>query len=431
MLIPSILLAVVVKFQLRGEKMEITFIPDIEFYKMLKSGKDVKNFGVRKGFYIEKQLDEDRVIEFTISTPVIDRANDIVNVEGWKLDNYMKNPVVLWAHCYDEPPVAKSLAVWKENNMLKSKCEFTPREINPFGYMVYQLYRDGFLNATSVGFYPQEYVMNEERGGVDYVTQELLEYSCVPVPANPEALISAKSAGIDLLPLKDWAERVLDTWNDGIWIPKKTLEKVYKIVNNKTIIVNESGETNEEPPVKEEEVEEKVVTKPGFDETENSWRYRVRDLELFIEDSFRTKEIDTGVSIVMGKLKSDGEDGPMTVQSIIFDKEVFPNESDAQAWLDDHEDLTKAVIFIEEKAGRVLSEKNRSLISSCVKEMKEAISALEELLQMTEVDEIDLDTIDYKEEDKPDELNFDAEDLRDAIKTVVSSELRKLIGKLD
>jgi len=79
--------------------MEITFIPDIEFYKMLKSGKDVKNFGVRKGFYIEKQLDEDRVIEFTISTPVIDRANDIVNVEGWKLDNYMKNPVVLWAHC--------------------------------------------------------------------------------------------------------------------------------------------------------------------------------------------------------------------------------------------------------------------------------------------------------------------------------------------
>jgi len=68
MLIPSILLAVVVKFQLRGEKMEITFIPDIEFYKMLKSGKDVKNFGVRKGFYIEKQLDEDRVIEFTIST---------------------------------------------------------------------------------------------------------------------------------------------------------------------------------------------------------------------------------------------------------------------------------------------------------------------------------------------------------------------------
>ncbi|HOA83591.1 MAG TPA: hypothetical protein PKN66_06465, partial [Thermodesulfovibrio thiophilus] len=71
------------------------------------------------------------------------------------------------------------------------------------------------------------------------------------------------------------------------------------------------------------------------------------------------------------------------------------------------------------------------LISSCVKEMKEAINALEELLQMTEVDEIDLDTIDYKEEDKPDELNFDAEDLRDAIKTVVSSELRKLIGKLD
>jgi hypothetical protein len=71
---------------------------------------------------------------------------------------------------------------------------------------------------VSVGFTPKEYMWvssqsdaeRARRGGIDFIKQEMLEYSSVPVPANPNALALAKSAGIDVTPLKQWAEQVLD-----------------------------------------------------------------------------------------------------------------------------------------------------------------------------------------------------------------------------
>jgi HK97 family phage prohead protease len=53
----------------------------------------------------------------------------------------------------------------------------------------------GLLGAVSVGFRPIEWrYMEEGRGGVRFIQQELLEISLVPVPANPEALIEARAA---------------------------------------------------------------------------------------------------------------------------------------------------------------------------------------------------------------------------------------------
>ena len=80
----------------------------------------------------------------------------------------------------------------------------------------------------------------------------------------------------------------------------------------------------------------------GWDETDSSWRYRLRNPDLFIDDSFRSKVIDEGVTLVMGKLKSEGSDGSMTVQSIVFDKDQFPEKSEAQDWLREHDDVTKS-----------------------------------------------------------------------------------------
>ena len=49
--------------------------------------------------------------------------------------------------------------------------------------------------------------------GYKFLKQELLEFSAVPVPANAEALIQARSKGIDTLPFKAWAEEILDNWD--------------------------------------------------------------------------------------------------------------------------------------------------------------------------------------------------------------------------
>jgi len=50
------------------------------------------------------------------------------------------------------------------------------------------------------------------------------------VPANPEALIQARSAGIDVAPLRLWAEEVLDEFHGEsmICVPKGSLEQMVK-----------------------------------------------------------------------------------------------------------------------------------------------------------------------------------------------------------
>jgi HK97 family phage prohead protease len=163
---------------------------------------------------------DSRMVEFIITDESIDRMSDKISIDGWELDNYEKNPVVLWAHSHYDPPVGKAttLDVNKKKKQIRSITEFTPKDLNPLGYMIYQMYLQKFMNAVSVGFKPKEYTWvssqndaeRARRGGIDFLKQELLEYSAVPVPANPNAVVSAKSAGIDVAPLRAWAEQVLD-----------------------------------------------------------------------------------------------------------------------------------------------------------------------------------------------------------------------------
>jgi len=155
---------------------------------------------------------EDGKYTFAISTGSVDRERDTLAVEGWDLASYRRNPVVLWAHDYSGLPVGRAESVLARSGQLIARMEFVPGEVHPFAETVRQLVDGGFLKATSVGFRPLEWVFNEERMGFDFKKQELLEFSIVPVPANPEALVEAKRAGISLVPLKDWAIKVLDSY---------------------------------------------------------------------------------------------------------------------------------------------------------------------------------------------------------------------------
>jgi hypothetical protein len=147
---------------------------------------------------------DSRLIEFVITDETIDRMSDKLSIDGWDTESFENNPVVLWAHSHYDPPVGKavSLDVLKKKKQVRSVAEFTPRELNPLGYMVYQMYVQRFLHAVSVGFQPHEWAFVTEssdaerarRGGIDFLKHELLEYSAVPVPANPNALAVARSA---------------------------------------------------------------------------------------------------------------------------------------------------------------------------------------------------------------------------------------------
>lgn len=191
--------------------------------------------------YIPDRIKEDGgKYTFTISTGSIDRERDTLAVSGWQLDNYRKNPTVLWAHDYSALPVGRAESIFSRNGQLVARMEFVPAEVYPFAETVRQLIDGGFLKATSVGFRPLEWDFNEERGGFDFKKQELLEFSIVPIPANPDALIEARNAGVALGPLKDWAIKLLDTY--GLTDEEKSeAAKVLKIVSDEPVSVTIAG----------------------------------------------------------------------------------------------------------------------------------------------------------------------------------------------
>ncbi len=176
-----------------------------------------------------------RRVAFTISTGAVDRDRDTLKADGWQLDSYRKNPVVLWAHDSRSLPIGRAESIRIGSGQLKAVAEFVTADMNPLAESVLKMLGAGFLRATSVGFrpLPGKYKWNDDRGGIDFEEQELLEFSVVPVPANPEALMDAKAAGIDVGPVKTWAERVLDGIEPGLWIPKAAA--VFSVLTEPTV----------------------------------------------------------------------------------------------------------------------------------------------------------------------------------------------------
>lgn len=186
--------------------------------------------------------DEKRTIDFTISTEDIDRYGDIVKADGWKLDNYKQNPVVLWGHMSWQPPIGKAIAISAGAGALRATAQFATKEVNPLAETVYQLIKMGALRATSVGFLPIAMSWTEDknigRAGYDITEAELLEFSVVSVPANPYALVAAEKSGLDVKFLKDEIEQVLDTWvkdANGLVVPRAAWEAAQRSAAEPTV----------------------------------------------------------------------------------------------------------------------------------------------------------------------------------------------------
>jgi HK97 family phage prohead protease len=125
-----------------------------------------------------------------------------VKVAGINIKNYKdKNPVILWAHNYSQPPIAKATKVTKsKDGTLKIRAQFPEMEEYGFADTIYKLLKGGYLNAVSIGFMPAdvedavEHVDPKKNKGARRIFHktELLEVSVVPVPANPEALLQTR-----------------------------------------------------------------------------------------------------------------------------------------------------------------------------------------------------------------------------------------------
>lgn len=190
--------------------------------------------------------EEERSIVHVISVEVSDRYGDIVRADGMDKSHYEKNPVVLYGHDHSGFPVGKSL--WQKETTLPNgakaviaKTQFADTEE---GNTVFKLWKDGFLNAASIGFIPKELEPMKKDNrfvGYDIKKWELLEYSIVPIPANQEALrlaLDEMGENIVVKTLREEMRRDLDRAND-----KKEMEELKADVMAMSVEVKDLKDT--------------------------------------------------------------------------------------------------------------------------------------------------------------------------------------------
>lgn len=158
---------------------------------------------IRKEFTVKANALEDNEVEVIVNSGGVDRHGEQIVIDGVDTKNYMKNPVVQWAHDYSLPPIGKTLKIWTEGKKMMARMKFAVEE-NPFAKQIYELVKGGFISAVSIGFIAGE---SEDMNDDDdeffwfppqkYLTSEMIEFSFVPIPADPKALVAAKKLGID------------------------------------------------------------------------------------------------------------------------------------------------------------------------------------------------------------------------------------------
>jgi HK97 family phage prohead protease len=150
--------------------------------------------------------DGTRTVRWVLSDGSVDRMGDTIDPAGWNLAAFKKNPVVLFAHDSNAPPIGRLHGPWIAGGQLVGDVEFADAEIYPFADEIYRLVQNGFIRAGSVGFLPIRYEFSNDRpGGIDFLEQELIEFSITPVPANANALVQARAKGLNTAPL--WGVR--------------------------------------------------------------------------------------------------------------------------------------------------------------------------------------------------------------------------------
>ena len=151
-----------------------------------------------------------RTIEFVISDASRDRYHTVCNPGGWALGNFNRNGIVGYQHnvygdmCHAPNPddVIGVGRAWVADDQLIGSVTFEPEDLNPLAEKIFRKVLHGTLNATSVGFrpLPDEHGSYGRWGDGDeaegqphetyyYHAQELLEFSIVNIPANPNALV--------------------------------------------------------------------------------------------------------------------------------------------------------------------------------------------------------------------------------------------------
>src|SRR5439155_3130553 len=136
------------------------------------------------------------------SKPVIDRVGDVVEVKAFveTMDDFMKNPVMLWMHDATEP-----IGTWDQYELRPDGLWMsgTIAAGTPAAEKARTLISHKAVRALSIGFRETAGAPDETDNTYHINGLHLYEVSVVSVPANQEALFSTdngKLLSVDLVP---------------------------------------------------------------------------------------------------------------------------------------------------------------------------------------------------------------------------------------
>lgn len=312
---------------------------------------------------------EKRVIKYVCSDASKDRAGDIIKQDGWTIDNFRKNPVIMGFHNYGDFPVGSSIKTEVVEDKLKMNVMFATKDMNPKADMAFKMSKAGIMKAGSVGFAPikfhipddderKELGMNEQ-GGIIFDKQELLEFSVCGVPANANALTESISKGI---------------------FSKQDFELVY-------------GEEVLEGLEAEEKITGKTGTNQGHD---HSFRVDEDSKDGTARGNNTNDASAASHTITNGVVQSAGDPShthslPSEARKEAGILETKINGKPIKDILLGEDSINKLVreaiektLELVPKAGAVLSTKNKSLIKTAIEGMDNAVEALKTLMESIE-----------------------------------------------
>ena len=297
---------------------------------------------IRKGFTMEdvKFVDGERSAIHIITSAHCDRDGEIILPKGISFKNYNANgKPVLWGHDYHSLPVGKNL--WtkydKATNSIIAKTQFAKHDK---AEQIYQHMKE-FPLSCSIGFIPKSSVdkfdfkkmdtkdweISEEelnKASRVYIEAELLEYSIVPIPSNPQACQIAVAKGLlspDDFESIGYIYEIIDPF-------KKEIEFILEgVEDGKQKENTEETKTEEESGTSSIEGEEKeVITKP---DTENY-------IHIGLAEGGHTDHKIRTISISSDKgIKAHYCVDCKEITGYLFEIEKWTKE-EAQKWVDDH-----------------------------------------------------------------------------------------------
>jgi hypothetical protein len=237
--------------------------------------------------------------------------------------------VVALNHKYDGLAIAKTEQLDITSDGILARVKFPDLGVYDLADTVYELYKGGFMNAWSIGFIPLE-SSDRDGGGREFKKWELLEYSAVLVPDNPEALTMLRSKGFD---------------------PDK--------------LIKEGGEPKLEDanttPVDNTQL-------PGDNQNQESEASAGENSQ---EESPNEESSET----------PPAEAEPSTPEATPTGEETSPQDEAGDKSITEDREI---------KEGRVLSEKNRKMVSDCLDLLKNTQSALQALIDASTKEPKDL-----------------------------------------